>query len=159
MILPFVLVRGTVKCLVMHQSLFKTKKRKRKLLNKLSRLIKSFLSFFMVFRMITPRPVIVENRYRFLFGFIWSISGWFQKKLKHLGANIKDSLRIRLFNLARENIECFQLIRRTSEGSFRIVPMCEERRSSRFPRCNETVPSLSFFFIWLERTAVSFICC
>ena len=58
----------------------------------------------MVFRMITPRPVIVENRYRFLFGFIWSISGWFQGFLlvhfsvEHVGADLKDSLRIVLFS-------------------------------------------------------------
>ena len=47
----------------------------------------------MVFRMITPRPVIVENRYRFLFGFIWSISGRFQRHLTtHVGSTLKDSL-------------------------------------------------------------------
>ena len=47
--------------------------------------------------MITPRPVIVENRYRFLFGFIWSISGGFQRLLTtHVGTILKDSLRIRL---------------------------------------------------------------
>ena len=49
----------------------------------------------MIFRMITPRPVIVENRYRFLFGFIWSISGWFlHLSVTHVDQSLKDSLRI-----------------------------------------------------------------